>query len=139
MAVMAGVESAVQIHVDRGDDLDARGASGMTPLMLSAVQNRPAICKLLLGAGADHALLAPSGKTALEIAIAAGSHDTAAVLNAVAATTASVPWVGEAARLLVYRAELVSHALVPSDGDVASESVARERDDPSEPSALDGL
>ena len=50
MAVMAGVESAVLIHIDRGDDLNARDASGMTPLMLSAARNKSAICKLLLNA-----------------------------------------------------------------------------------------
>ena len=82
MAVMAGVESAVQIHIERGDDLNARDASGMTPLMLSAVRNKPAICKLLLSAGADHGLLDPSGRTALQIAIAAGAEATAAILDA---------------------------------------------------------
>ena len=81
MAVMAGVESAVQIHIERGDDLNARDANGMTPLMLSAARNKPAICKLLLSAGADHSLFDASGKTALEIAIAAGSDATAAVLD----------------------------------------------------------
>lgn len=48
MAVMAGVESAVQIHIDRGDNLNARDGNGLTPLMLSAARNKPAICKLLL-------------------------------------------------------------------------------------------
>lgn len=91
MAVMAGVESAVRIHIDRGDDLNARDASGMTPLMLSAARDKPAICSLLLKAGADHGLLDPSGKTALEIAIAAGSKDTAAILGAVHAPISSVP------------------------------------------------
>jgi RNA polymerase primary sigma factor len=82
MAVMAGVESAVQIHIDRGDDLNARDASGMTPLMLSALRNKPVICKLLLSAGADYGLLDPSGRTALQIAIAAGAEATAAILDA---------------------------------------------------------
>ncbi|RSE90425.1 sigma-70 family RNA polymerase sigma factor [Achromobacter denitrificans] len=85
LAVIAGVESAVQIHIERGDDLNARDARGMTPLMLSAARDKPAICKLLLSAGADHRLLAPSGKTALEIAVAAGSEATAAILKAVPA------------------------------------------------------
>lgn len=83
MAVMAGVESAVQIHIQRGDDLNARDISGMTPLMLSAARNKSAICKMLLNAGADPKLLSPSGQTALEIAVAAGSKDTAAILEAV--------------------------------------------------------
>lgn len=91
MAVMAGVESAVQIHIDRGDDLNARDAGGMTPLMLSAARNKPAICKLLLSAGADHGLLDPSGRTALQIAIAAGSEATETILHAVSATIPVVP------------------------------------------------
>ncbi|ADX48308.1 RNA polymerase, sigma 70 subunit, RpoD subfamily [Paracidovorax avenae ATCC 19860] len=91
MAVMAGVESAVQIHIDRGDDLDARDSSGMTPLMLAAARNKPAICRLLLSAGADHRLLDPTGKTALEIALAVGSRDTAAVLEAVRAPEPIAP------------------------------------------------
>lgn len=84
MAVIAGVESAVRIHVERGDDLNARDASGMTPLMLAAARNKPAICLLLLNAGADHALLSPVGRTAYEIAVAARSDAAAtAILNAV--------------------------------------------------------
>lgn len=90
-AVVAGVESAVQVHIERGDDLNARDASGMTPLMLSAARNKPAICRMLLCAGADHGLLDPSGRTALEIAIAAGSDATAAVLEAVRAPVPSFP------------------------------------------------
>ncbi len=80
LSVMAGVERAVQIHIDRGDDLNARDANGMTPLMLSAARDKPTICKLLTNAGADHGLLDPSGKTALEIAVAAGASAAAAVL-----------------------------------------------------------
>ena len=111
MAIMAGVESAVQIHIDRGDDLDARDASGMTPLMLTAARNKPAICRLLLSAGADHGLLDPAGKTALEIAHAAGSHDTVAVLAGVRrppliTPTAEIPAEAESGAA----AEPLSHA-----------------------------
>jgi RNA polymerase primary sigma factor len=91
MAVMAGVESAVQLHIHRGDDLNARDTNGMTPLMLSAARDKPAICKLLLSAGADHGLLDPSGKTALEIALAAGSDATAAILDAARAPLPGFP------------------------------------------------
>ena len=81
MAVMAGVESAVQIHIDRGDDLNARDANGLTPLMLSAARNKAAICKLLLQAGADNGMLDPSGKTALAIAVAAGASAVIAIFE----------------------------------------------------------
>lgn len=100
IAVVAGVESAVQIHIDRGDDLDARDTNGMTPLMIAAVRNRPAICRLLLGAGADPCLRDASGKTALEIAVASGSNDIVAILGANLPTNCR-PTAIEAADLLV--------------------------------------
>jgi RNA polymerase primary sigma factor len=83
MAVTAGVESAVQIHIDRGDDVNARDENGRTPLMLCAARNRVAICKLLLAAGADVSLLDPLGCDALRIAQAAGAMDAASVIEAV--------------------------------------------------------
>lgn len=89
IAVMAGVESAIRIHIDRGDDLNARDGNGLTPLMLSAARNKPAICKLLLDAGADSGLLDPSGRTALAIAIAAGAHEAAAVFESASAPIGS--------------------------------------------------
>ena len=36
MAVLAGVETAVRLHIRRGDSLDARDGGGATPLMLAA-------------------------------------------------------------------------------------------------------
>jgi RNA polymerase primary sigma factor len=80
IAVMAGVESAIQLHIDRGDDLNARDPNGFTLLMLSAARNKHAVCKLLLDAGADKELISPSGTTAHAIAVAAGARDAAAVL-----------------------------------------------------------
>ena len=85
MAVVAGVESAVQIHIKRGDDLDARDESGQTPLMISASRNRAAICKILLAAGADASLLDPTGRGALGIARAAGALEAAAAIEAACA------------------------------------------------------
>lgn len=79
---MAGVEAAVQIHIDRGDDLNARDDKGQTPLMLSAARNKSAICKLLLAAGADADLLDPSGRSALGIAQAAGALEAASTIEA---------------------------------------------------------
>jgi RNA polymerase primary sigma factor len=82
MAVVAGVESALQVHIDRGDDLNARDEKGQTPLMLSAARNKTAICKLLLAAGADAGLLDPSGRDALGIAQAAGALEAALAIEA---------------------------------------------------------
>lgn len=81
MAVVAGVESAVQIHIARGDDLNARDDKGLTPLMLSAARNKPAICRLLIEAGADAGLLDPSGRDALGIAQVTGALEAALVIE----------------------------------------------------------
>lgn len=87
MAVIAGVESAVQLHINRGDDLNACDSSGLTPLMLSATRNKATICQLLLDAGADGEMLDPSGKTAFDIAVAANAHEVIAVFTAAKAPT----------------------------------------------------
>ena len=89
MAVLAGVESAVKIHIDRGDDLNARDVQGQTPLMLSASRNKAAICALLLEAGADAHLLDPSGRSALDIALAAGAHDAVQAIKKAGAPAAA--------------------------------------------------
>jgi RNA polymerase primary sigma factor len=85
MAVVTGVEGSVRLHIDRGDDLNARDDKGLTPLMLAAHRNKARICRLLLDAGADRQSLDPLGRNAHAIAVASGSSDAAAVL-AVTAT-----------------------------------------------------
>lgn len=80
MAIVAGVESAVRLHIERGDDLNARDAGGQTPLMLAAARNKLHICKLLLGAGADPLLADPKGQNAFFIANASGAHEVALLL-----------------------------------------------------------
>ncbi|MBS0466038.1 MAG: sigma-70 family RNA polymerase sigma factor [Proteobacteria bacterium] len=140
MAVMAGVESAVQIHIERGDDLNARDARGMTPLMLSAVRNKPAICQLLLSAGADHDLRDPSGRTALDIAIAARAEATAAILGAVGAPLHSFP---QLETEVVLRPDPASEPAVPAHpiaevvapGEPAAASAPAEPDTAAEPLA----
>lgn len=82
LAVVTGISRAVQVHIDRGDDLNARDGKGQTPLMLAAARNKVAICKLLLDAGADGSLQDPAGKTAHDIAIAASAQEAAAVIAA---------------------------------------------------------
>jgi RNA polymerase primary sigma factor len=80
-AILAGVESAVRIHIERGDDLNARDPSGQTPLMLAAARNKHHICKLLLDAGADPSLTNPAGNDALFIANASGAREAALQLQ----------------------------------------------------------
>jgi RNA polymerase primary sigma factor len=82
MAVVTGVERAVRIHIDRGDNLNARDETGQTPLMLAAARDKAAICRLLLDAGADAGLRDPSGRDALDIARAAGAIDAVSVIEA---------------------------------------------------------
>jgi len=84
MAIVAGVESAVQLHIDRGDNINARDGNGFTALMLAASRNRSSICKLLLSAGANKDLLAPSGKSAQALAVDAGARDVAALFEELA-------------------------------------------------------
>jgi RNA polymerase primary sigma factor len=80
MAVVAGVETAVRLHIRRGDDLDARDGGGFTPLMLAASRNKANICRLLLEAGVNPDLLDLSGRNALAIAHEAAASDAAAVI-----------------------------------------------------------
>lgn len=91
MAVMAGVESAVQLHIDRGDNIDARDGNGFTALMLAAARNKFSICKLLLRSGANKDLLAPSGKSAHAIAVDAGARDVAALFEELAPLSDEIP------------------------------------------------
>lgn len=82
MAVLAGVETAVRLHVRRGDDLDATDDNGMTPLMLAASRNKATICSILLEAGVDLSLKDNSGRNALSIARLAGAAQAASVIEA---------------------------------------------------------
>ena len=84
LAVIGGVEAAVQLHVDRGDDLNARDDHGLTPLMLAASRNRARICRVLIEAGADLSARDGAGNDALSIARAGGATECAAEIEAAA-------------------------------------------------------
>jgi len=81
MAVLRGVEESVCLHLDRGDDVNARDEQGMTLLMLSAAQNNGRICRLLLEAGAESDLCDPQGNDALAIALKAGASEARLALE----------------------------------------------------------
>lgn len=80
MAVMAGVENSVRLHIDRGDDINSRDDRGLTPLMIAASRNKALICRLLIDARADLYLLDPLGRDALSIAQGAGAAEAAEVI-----------------------------------------------------------
>ncbi len=82
MAALAGVDTAVKLHIRRGDNLNAMDGGGLTPLMLAASKNRASVCSLLVEAGADPALHDPSGRDALTIARSAGADAAAEILLA---------------------------------------------------------
>jgi RNA polymerase primary sigma factor len=88
MAVIAGVESAVRLHVRRGDDLDARDEKGFTPLMLAAAKNRGGICRILLEGGANPDLVDSSGRDALAISQICGAFKACTILKVAFAATA---------------------------------------------------
>jgi len=82
VAITAGVETAVKLHIQRGDDLNARDERGQTALMLAASKNKPGICSLLISAGADVTLRDSNDMDALSIAVAAHSLAAAQVIQA---------------------------------------------------------
>jgi len=81
MAVWAGVESSVKLHIQRGDSLEARDEDGRTPLMLAAARNKPLICKLLIDSGANPFSTDPKGRKALDFALEAKAVEAARVLG----------------------------------------------------------
>jgi RNA polymerase primary sigma factor len=117
MAVMGGVESAVRIHVARGDDLNARDHNGLTPLMLAAARNRSSVCKILLESGVDSDLTSPSGQDALAIARAAVSLEAVFVIEAAIDLTPVAPpedsWLSSLSSPTLTGPQLHEHELAP--------------------------
>lgn len=68
MAVSTGVITAVKLHIQRGDNLDAKDSLGNTPLMIAASKRKIDICKILVESGADIHAINSNGDTALDIA-----------------------------------------------------------------------
>jgi RNA polymerase primary sigma factor len=82
LAALAGVDAAVRVHIERGDNLNGRDGSGLTPLMLAARNNRASTCELLLAFGADADLVDDQGRDALAIARAADALLAVAAIQA---------------------------------------------------------
>lgn len=148
LAAISGVETAIKLHIRRGDDLDARDGSGATPLILAAGRRRKGVVRLLLDAGANPTLADLSGMDALAHALKGGCPETVAVLTeAVARLAAPEPStepVAESAEPTVEEVESVPdvepeappptaetpEAEAPPVSEEVAETVAQANDDP---------
>lgn len=81
LAAISGVETAIKLHIERGDDLDARDSSGATPLILAATRSRKGVVHLLLDAGANPTLTDKNGMDALACAVRSGCPETIVLLT----------------------------------------------------------
>ncbi|WP_081077574.1 sigma-70 family RNA polymerase sigma factor [Burkholderia cepacia] len=82
IAVSAGIESAVKLHISRGDNLECRDEKGLTPLMIAASRNRAGVCRLLIAAGADVFATDHAGRNALAIAREFGASSALEIIAA---------------------------------------------------------
>lgn len=70
----------MRLHIARGENLEWRDERGFTPLMIAASRDRPAICELLMNAGADIRATDADGRDAFSIARDAGASAAAEVI-----------------------------------------------------------
>jgi RNA polymerase primary sigma factor len=81
MAVLAGMQAAVELHLQSGSDVNATDEKGRSPLMLAAAKGRQDICRLLLLEGADPTLKDHEGRDALSVAKSNGQMIVARLLE----------------------------------------------------------
>jgi RNA polymerase primary sigma factor len=81
IALLAGVDAAVRLHLARGDGQDARDERGWTPLMLAASKGRLQVCRTLLEAAADPLAVAHDGTDALALATRSGVSEVVDLLR----------------------------------------------------------
>ncbi|MCB1417860.1 MAG: serine hydrolase [Zhengella sp.] len=79
-AALTGNVAAVEQHILAGSDVDQRDDFGSTPLIISAVFDRPGVAAALLAAGADPALTDAQGSNPLHIAAFLGRKEIVRVL-----------------------------------------------------------
>ena len=72
LAILQGVEAAIKLHIDRGQDVNGKDEAGRPLLMLAVLRGHTGTCRLLLDAGANPDETNGDGKSCL--AVAAESH-----------------------------------------------------------------
>ena len=80
VAVLHGSKSAVQLHIEKGHDLNAKDEKGRTLLMLAALKGYIEICEILIDSGADPLIQDDVGKNAYDIAKEHGDSNVAKYL-----------------------------------------------------------
>ena len=68
LAVLSGAMDAVEMHIRRGEDLNAKDGNGQTALMLGVSRGHFEMCRQLLRAGADITIRDNEGNDAISIA-----------------------------------------------------------------------
>ena len=68
LAVLQGVEAAVKLHIDRGQNVNGKDEAGRPLLMLAVLRGHAGTCRLLLDAGANPAETNGDGKDCLTVA-----------------------------------------------------------------------
>jgi RNA polymerase primary sigma factor len=81
MAVLTGIQTAVRLHIRRGDNVNATDDKGRSALILAASRGHTETCRLLLEAGADPRILDNDGNDALSLAKGAGMIELALLLG----------------------------------------------------------
>ncbi len=87
MAALSGVQTAVRLHIRRGDDVNARDDKGRSPLILAASRGHLETCRILLEAGADPRALDNNGNDALSMALKLGQSELVMLLRALLGET----------------------------------------------------
>jgi len=81
MAALAGVSTALLLHIRRGDNVNATDNKGRSALMMAASRGHVEVCTLLIEAGANLHALDADGKSAFEIANECGRFDVMELLR----------------------------------------------------------
>lgn len=81
LALKSGAAEAIALHIQRGEQLDGRDSSGLTPLMIAAIHNHKDTCIRLIALGANRSLLSSCGRTADQLALDRGHVSLATLIS----------------------------------------------------------